>query len=206
MILCAISFICQCFNPLRLIIQSLQHNSTCKLRHLLYKLHNYNQLGKMSPPNSNLNPGNETPPPDHSPSPPPSLHTPEKASPSSPDKRSIPVRMLDSFRRDPNQKVTETGEIIDLKLQHGHEDSYDIESAITNIAKSPLSRKLEARHLQMIAIGGAIGMFFSSLSRYMQSQNGRSNLQQVLDYLWALAKLFRMEDRARFLLHLALLV
>jgi amino acid transporter len=65
--------------------------------------------------------------------------------------------MLDSFRRDPNQKVTETGEIIDLKLQHGHEDSYDIESAITNIAKSPLSRKLEARHLQMIAIGGAIG-------------------------------------------------
>jgi len=68
--------------------------------------------------------------------------------------------MFDSFRRDPNQKVTETGEIIDLKLRPGSEESYDIESAITNIAKSPLSRKLEARHLQMIAIGGAIGMSF----------------------------------------------
>ena len=67
--------------------------------------------------------------------------------------------MLDSFRRDPNQMVTAAGDIIDLKLEHGHDDSYDIESAITNIAKSPLSRKLEARHLQMLAIGGAIGTF-----------------------------------------------
>lgn len=66
--------------------------------------------------------------------------------------------MFDSFRRDTDQKVTATGEIIDLELEHGYDDSYDIESAITNIAKSPLSRKLEARHLQMIAIGGAIGM------------------------------------------------
>jgi yeast amino acid transporter len=114
-----------------------------------------NQLDKMSTPNSNPEPST---PPDHTPSP-PSPSTPEKAHlPSSPDKRSIPIRIIDSFRRDPNQKATETGEIIDLKLQHGHDDSYDIESAITNIAKSPLSRKLEARHLQMIAIGGAIGM------------------------------------------------
>ena len=97
--------------------------------------------------------------PSHSPSPPPSSAGPEKSTSSSPDRRSMPIRLLDSFRRDPNQKVTATGEIIDLKLEHGHDDSYDIESAITNIAKSPLSRKLEARHLQMLAIGGAIGTF-----------------------------------------------
>jgi amino acid transporter len=84
--------------------------------------------------------------------------------------------MFDSFRRDPNQKVTETGEIIDLKPQHGHEDSYDIESAITNIAKSPLSRKLEARHLQMIAIGGAIGTPCLLRMVTCHSQSGRSNL------------------------------
>ncbi len=113
-----------------------------------------NQMDKMSLPNPNHD---TSPSPDHSSSPTP--FPPEKAHlTASPDKRSIPIRMFDSFRRDPDQKITETGEMIDLKLGHGHDESYDIESAITNIAKSPLSRKLEARHLQMIAIGGAIGM------------------------------------------------
>jgi amino acid transporter len=107
---------------------------------------------------SESKPDDENPPLSHSPSPPPSSATPEKTDVSPPTKRSIPIRMIDSFRRDPNQKVTETGEIIDLKLQHGHDDSYDVERAIANIANSPLSRKLEARHLQMLAIGGAIGM------------------------------------------------
>lgn len=82
----------------------------------------------------------------------------EKVNPISTIKRSIPVRIYDSFRRDPNQKVTPTGEIIDLRLEHGHSDSYDVESAISNTAKSPLARKLKARHLQMLAIGGSIGL------------------------------------------------
>ncbi|KAE8444313.1 hypothetical protein EG329_000623 [Mollisiaceae sp. DMI_Dod_QoI] len=83
--------------------------------------------------------------------------TPEKVNTSSSVGRSLPVRIFDSFRRDPNQKVTPSGEIVDLKLEHGHSDSYDVESAVANVAKSPLQRKLEARHLQMIAIGGSIG-------------------------------------------------
>lgn len=81
----------------------------------------------------------------------------EKVEPSASLNHSLPVRIFDSFRRDPNQKITAAGEIIDLKLQHGHSDSYDVESAIANTATSPLARKLKGRHLQMIAIGGSIG-------------------------------------------------
>jgi hypothetical protein len=84
----------------------------------------------------------------------------EKVDPATNIKRSIPIRIFDSFRRDPNQKITAAGEIVDLKLEHGHSDSYDVETAISNTAKSPLARKLKARHLQMIAIGGSIGLFY----------------------------------------------
>jgi len=77
-------------------------------------------------------------------------------------KRSIPVRIVDSFRRDPNQHVNERGEIVGLngggEETDGSSSSYDLESAMANAAKAPLARKLKSRHLQMIAIGGAIGM------------------------------------------------
>lgn len=61
-------------------------------------------------------------------------------------------RFLDSFKRDPHTHVSKPGQIgVDGKL-------FDPEGAAANTASSPLQRKLHGRHLQMIAIGGSIGM------------------------------------------------
>lgn len=66
------------------------------------------------------------------------------------------TRVVDSFRRDPNAHAT-------APTSHGGDDkNYDLENAAAATAESPLARKLKGRHLQMIAIGGSIGM---SLSR-----------------------------------------
>lgn len=65
---------------------------------------------------------------------------------------SIPRRIFDSFKRDPNAHATPRGTVgADGKV-------YDLEGAAQNTATSPLARKLKGRHLQMIAIGGSIGM------------------------------------------------
>jgi len=65
---------------------------------------------------------------------------------------SIPRRVLDSFKRDPNAHATPKGTVgADGKV-------YDLEGAAQATANSPLSRKLKGRHLQMIAIGGSIGI------------------------------------------------
>lgn len=68
-------------------------------------------------------------------------------------------RIIDSFKRDPSQLAAHK-----LKEDESDKSSFDVESAIVNTSKSPLARKLKSRHLQMIAIGGAIGGSFLSLS------------------------------------------
>lgn len=67
-------------------------------------------------------------------------------------KPGIGRRMIDSFKRDPNQTATTPGTVgADGKV-------FDVENAAAATAESPLARKLKGRHLQMIAIGGSIGM------------------------------------------------
>ena len=65
---------------------------------------------------------------------------------------SVPRRIVESFRRDPTQRVTPPGVI------GANGAVFDAEAAAQATADSPLARKLKGRHLQMIAIGGSIGM------------------------------------------------
>lgn len=61
-------------------------------------------------------------------------------------------RVMDSFKRDPSILMTPKGTLgADGKV-------FDVEAAAQNTANSPLARRLKGRHLQMIAIGGSIGV------------------------------------------------
>lgn len=77
---------------------------------------------------------------------------------SEPARQSLGQRFIDSFKRDPNARVTKPGAV----GADGH--VFDAESAAQATADSPLSKRLKGRHLQMIAIGGSIGI--SNLKRY----------------------------------------
>lgn len=64
----------------------------------------------------------------------------------------VTQRIIDSFKRDPNAHITGGSH------QGADGSGFDLETAAQNTASSPLSRRLKSRHLQMIAIGGSIGM------------------------------------------------
>ncbi|KAI9744809.1 MAG: glyceraldehyde-3-phosphate dehydrogenase 1 [Claussenomyces sp. TS43310] len=65
--------------------------------------------------------------------------------------RSYVVRIVDSFKRDPNLHATPVGAV----LANGR--VFDSKGAAAGTANSALVRRLKGRHLQMIAIGGSIG-------------------------------------------------
>jgi amino acid transporter len=60
-------------------------------------------------------------------------------------------RMVDSFKRDPFAHATS-------KDAAGGGKLFDVGLEAAATAESPLARKLKGRNLQMIAIGGSIGM------------------------------------------------
>lgn len=64
------------------------------------------------------------------------------------------TRLADSFRQDTNTNNTHT-----FKAEGG---GFDHEGAAQRTANSGLARKLKGRHLQMIAIGGSIGKFYTN--------------------------------------------
>lgn len=73
------------------------------------------------------------------------------------------TRFVDSFRRDPNATITKS----DKTVARGH---FDHAAAAANTANSGLARKLKSRHMQMIAIGGAIGTSLADVIVYEKNE------------------------------------
>ncbi|KAA6415681.1 MAG: amino acid permease [Lasallia pustulata] len=65
--------------------------------------------------------------------------------------RSLPARIWDGFKRDPNASTTPRGAV------GANGKVFDLEGAAHATANTGLHRRLKGRHLQMIAIGGSIG-------------------------------------------------
>jgi amino acid transporter len=66
-------------------------------------------------------------------------------------------RFIDSFKRDPNARVTKDSQRPDGEAVRG----FDHRAAAEATANSGLQHKLKARHMQMIAIGGSIGSCYN---------------------------------------------
>ena len=77
-------------------------------------------------------------------------------------------RFIDGFRRDPEATLLPRGPlgILDAGAHRVHEGLpyYDLRQATIETANPGLARKLHGRHLQMIAIGGSIGLAAQSIS------------------------------------------
>ena len=102
--------------------------------------------------------------------------------------QSIPVRILHSFKRNPNAQITPNGVL--------KNDGTIFQTNKAVAPESPLARRLKGRHLQMIAIGGSIGT--SSSSRSSLCIRTLSDISQVLVCSWLPAKLLQLVDQPRY--------
>lgn len=69
---------------------------------------------------------------------------------SEPARVNISQRIWDSFKQNPNAQI--------VRSSGADGNTFDVENATENAANSSLHRRLKGRHMQMIAIGGSIGM------------------------------------------------
>lgn len=70
------------------------------------------------------------------------------------------TRLIDSFRRDPNAHIIDPNAPVlsDTEAPRRSGRTFDHKAAAEHTASSGLAQKLKSRHMQMIAIGGSIGM------------------------------------------------
>ncbi|KAI9840672.1 MAG: glyceraldehyde-3-phosphate dehydrogenase 1 [Thelocarpon superellum] len=78
--------------------------------------------------------------------------------------------VVDSFRRDPNARALPPG------MMRSDDKGWDLEDAYEATAHSGLARQLKSRHLQMIAIGSAIGACYFVTTGHALAQAGPGSL------------------------------